>query len=342
MSAELGSSLLSLSKREEFSQEAWSLCQITLDALVHIDRLNRAVVENLAAEKNLMELLTLRARSKDLNTGREYRHTVVETSHNYAPNSQEERRVNFPGASHVCLTFDPRCSTEAGQDTLQLLNNKGEPFRPPLNGKPESWPKNPVIVQGDSVTFIFQATGFTTYWGYRCIASPFYLQPANILNHGAVETTWLYELERIFAGISKSLLVKSVSFKTDDAEKEVQAWLDSPLFRGGLWQQNTEEQIKFIDDFVKGTAGSPAQSLWMKVEKSLPAANATIDRMGGEVRYLYLFIFRNPFFVLFCYNTLFLIIDVYDGFDSTRVNSLSYLGLLTQKKQNNIPRKIHI
>ena len=38
----------------------------------------------------------------------------IESSHNYAPNIDEEITINMNGATHMCITFDPRCNTEAG------------------------------------------------------------------------------------------------------------------------------------------------------------------------------------------------------------------------------------
>jgi len=34
----------------------------------------------------------------------------VETPHNYYPNTDEETVVTIPGATHLCITFDDRCS----------------------------------------------------------------------------------------------------------------------------------------------------------------------------------------------------------------------------------------
>lgn len=33
----------------------------------------------------------------------------VETPHNYYPNTDEEKVVRIPGATHLCVTFDERC-----------------------------------------------------------------------------------------------------------------------------------------------------------------------------------------------------------------------------------------
>ncbi len=34
----------------------------------------------------------------------------VETPHNYYPNTDEEKVVRIPGATHLCVTFDERCN----------------------------------------------------------------------------------------------------------------------------------------------------------------------------------------------------------------------------------------
>jgi hypothetical protein len=34
----------------------------------------------------------------------------VETPHNYYPNTDEQKIVRIPGATHLCITFDERCN----------------------------------------------------------------------------------------------------------------------------------------------------------------------------------------------------------------------------------------
>jgi len=47
---------------------------------------------------------------------------VVESPHPYPPGHRVVKRtLTFPGASHVALCFDPRCSTPNGNDQLRLF-----------------------------------------------------------------------------------------------------------------------------------------------------------------------------------------------------------------------------
>lgn len=34
----------------------------------------------------------------------------VESPHNYYPNTDEEKIIRIPGATHLCITFDERCN----------------------------------------------------------------------------------------------------------------------------------------------------------------------------------------------------------------------------------------
>jgi len=99
---------------------------------------------------------------------------VVESPHTYFT-SEQDKIVTIPGATHLSLEFDPRCSTESRRDFLSVTTPSGEHVCDELHGRPDAWPEVPVIVQGDTVIFRFRADSFNNYFGYRCLVSGLYL-----------------------------------------------------------------------------------------------------------------------------------------------------------------------
>lgn len=70
-----------------------------------IDTINGNSGDALAAEMDYLEKEQDKLQLKFVDRKK------VETPHNYYPNTDEEKIVRIPGATHLCLTFDERCST---------------------------------------------------------------------------------------------------------------------------------------------------------------------------------------------------------------------------------------
>lgn len=60
-------------------------------------------------------------------------------------------------------------STQVGNDFLQLYKQEKrvEPILDAFSGKPENWPRVPLLIQGDTVCFHFHSEAFGSFWGYR-------------------------------------------------------------------------------------------------------------------------------------------------------------------------------
>ncbi|GAB5369199.1 hypothetical protein AAMO2058_001385000, partial [Amorphochlora amoebiformis] len=99
---------------------------------------------------------------------------IVETPHTYF-NAEPDRIVSIPGATHLSLEFDPRCSTEHRRDFLTITTPNGVTVCDDLHGRPDQWPDVPIIVPGDTAIFTFRADSFNHYFGYRCLVSGLYL-----------------------------------------------------------------------------------------------------------------------------------------------------------------------
>ena len=60
----------------------------------------------------------------------------VESPHSYPPNTLDEKLVMVPGATHLCISFDPRCHTERGRDVLDIIQPATmRPLCPCLHGQ---------------------------------------------------------------------------------------------------------------------------------------------------------------------------------------------------------------
>jgi len=101
---------------------------------------------------------------------------MIETPHTYfAP--EPDKVVTIPGATHLSLEFDPRCSTERGRDFLTITTPSGESVCDELHGRPDTWPDMPILVPGDTAIFRFRPDTPNNYFGYRCLVTGLYLGP---------------------------------------------------------------------------------------------------------------------------------------------------------------------
>eukprot|EP01117_Protostelium_nocturnum_P005214 TRINITY_DN1898_c0_g1_i2.p1 TRINITY_DN1898_c0_g1~~TRINITY_DN1898_c0_g1_i2.p1 ORF type:complete len:1177 (+),score=320.88 TRINITY_DN1898_c0_g1_i2:85-3531(+) len=264
--------------RNEFARFT-EIQHLILEVLLLVDKLNRLIPNNMKLEDAYLNL-----QSQNLQQQNDNEIVLFESLHDYLPNSHEERFITFKGASHIVVTFDPRCSTEQGQDFLQLFKDqqKLQPFLVPYSGKPELWPKGPILMEGDSVLFSFSSESFSSRWGYRCFASPLYLHSAsNLLSGQSASGSWLYYLEKAIGTVLRYSLMHEFLDTADKEEKENELWLDSVLFRGVIQQENPKSD-SFVKDFIRLKQNSEAHLFAMRIEKLLPSANSVMEKMGGE------------------------------------------------------------
>eukprot|EP00475_Leptophrys_vorax_P027428 TRINITY_DN39119_c0_g1_i2.p1 TRINITY_DN39119_c0_g1~~TRINITY_DN39119_c0_g1_i2.p1 ORF type:complete len:1734 (-),score=427.89 TRINITY_DN39119_c0_g1_i2:95-4999(-) len=99
---------------------------------------------------------------------------VWETDHPYQDNMDKAETVTIPGASKLVIVFDPLTKTETMYDWLKIFKGTDQ-STPLLSGVQLTGEyavgfadKDPIEVEGDSVTFFFHSDGGTTYWGVRC------------------------------------------------------------------------------------------------------------------------------------------------------------------------------
>jgi len=98
---------------------------------------------------------------------------VWETKHPYQDNADDPATLQIVGANRLIVVFDPATKTELNYDYLKLFKGVGE-STPLLNGEPLSgdyhpmWDeKDPIQVDGDTLSLKFHSDGGKTEWGIR-------------------------------------------------------------------------------------------------------------------------------------------------------------------------------
>lgn len=132
---------------------------------------------------------------------------MVESVHPYSRGrNQLNQTVTIPGAKSIALHFDPRCRTlSSGNDSLQLFLNSSlaNPVlgadRNPVAFSGRAFPRQRLVVEGNTVTFLFSAGSrnlddpsvpTASRWGFKCTVSEC-LEPVEV--PGSV-THWLLDL----------------------------------------------------------------------------------------------------------------------------------------------------
>lgn len=138
-----------------------------MDILKSLDKLNNNLSKVKQADHQYLINLT----------NKKEKSYIVESKHPYpSGKNQIKQTVTITGAEALCLNFDSKCKTP-NSDTLQLFKSNG-----PIMGKEDkplifygnNWPKQNIIISGDSVTFIFNTNSYESNkniesrWGFRC------------------------------------------------------------------------------------------------------------------------------------------------------------------------------
>jgi len=260
-----------------------SLLPEMVELLSVLDAFNSLNNTSLGAETNYLEKEYFKLETKFVERKK------VETPHNYYPNTDEEKVVTIPGATHLCITFDDRCTVEKDADFLQLYKKPGkvQPIFTAFTGGSDNWPKIPIIVEGDTVVFHFQSNPFNTFWGYRCIVTGLILE-AGMAPFWDLEKT----LATLTGRLIKTLLVGQ---PTTPLEEQYADWLASDLFKGGREAEpnqdskgkGKEKDIEdeglckgsFLYDLVYNIKGSEGKSFYEKLHSQVPGM---FDSFGGQ------------------------------------------------------------
>ena len=105
-----------------------------------------------------------------------YGTTVVESSHTGYDAADESKTVRVPGSTHLLLSFDPLCSCALEGEQHHVVVGKPfyegsseiTPISPALRGgrRGGSWPRRPIVVEGDTCVFQYKFASHSMDWGY--------------------------------------------------------------------------------------------------------------------------------------------------------------------------------
>lgn len=194
----------------------------------------------------------------------------------------------FAGASHLVLKFDSRCSTERGRDLLQLRNSEGAPVCGVLSGPPHAWPKEPLVVAGDRISFEFRAESQQqSQWGYRCLVTALNLGPIEPPQDRPFQ--WLVDVQKSLSQLLGVVLKALACGRTPtSSESSTSKWLTSPLFRSGV-ESGAELNVNalpkslgsFLESLIAGDKTHLAVRFHSKLLAGLPFHGS--DLLGGSI-----------------------------------------------------------
>ena len=177
---------------------------------------------------------------------------VVETPHPMRDNFKLRETVTLPGATHLYLMFDRRCSTQYDYDKLcvhagktttaanKVLefggNTYGYGSKTVLGG---GWPKECLKVEGDSATLLFemrsgreQNVPDKVLWGFRVQVRP--IEMPEVPRHFPFFANLSITLSSLCC---RTLALAYDGAKVSDMERECEALLKSPLLQRCIWKQ---------------------------------------------------------------------------------------------------------
>jgi hypothetical protein len=99
-------------------------------------------------------------------TGISYVDSLYESEHPYPNSADLTKEIAVPGAVYYVLTFDSQCKTESTYDYLELFTDSTKGTK--LNKwEGDTWPREPVTINQNSLYFTFHSDGGTNFWGWK-------------------------------------------------------------------------------------------------------------------------------------------------------------------------------
>jgi hypothetical protein len=96
--------------------------------------------------------------------------SIWETGHPYRSSSDQRETVTLKGAKRLLLIFHGNCCTEPENDWLQIFQGADEskPMSSKISGRYHNFKAaSPLVIEGDTVTFIFHSDAAVAFWGVR-------------------------------------------------------------------------------------------------------------------------------------------------------------------------------
>jgi hypothetical protein len=190
--------------------------------------------------------------------------------------------LRFPGATHLCVSFDPRCATQ-GAGLLELrarcsdasLGEKAfqQVAVVRLQGRRGRWPSRPLVLPGSTLELRFRTDAFETEFGYRCTVRGLLLRYSS------------HPLYRSFRAVSHSLSAalsaQLAGSPRSAAEQRWSALCASPLLCSGLALPDEQPKLEqaFLGDLVSGAEHSQAMVLYRHADRL--RRRTPMDHLGG-------------------------------------------------------------
>jgi hypothetical protein len=248
-----------------------------LKLISHLDALNKAIPAAAAADMSYVNRLS----------DKKERKYVVETKHPYATGkNQFKETVTVPNAEAIALRFDPKSRTgSSSSDVLQLFMSTGLENPVMRDGTPvffsgNNWPKQAVVVPGNTITFVFTSNSrpdssstmasIAARWGFRCVITEHVIEEKDT---SAVVPHWLLDLETSLATLAAKLSAALIEGDAvSEKEKQCQPWLDTKLIGGGFDEANptTDNRLKYLESFAEGRDGADTLYEWIKAQSARP------------------------------------------------------------------------
>ena len=205
---------------------------------------------------------------------------IAESAHCYQPLTQDDQQIEIPNATHIIVHFDTRCATTRNRDYLELYSADGTPIRE-LHGDGQHWPKRPICVNGDRVTFRFRSDAVVnneaTKYGYKAYVTGIRLPMSNDDTHSNDESKSSNDsIDKVFQppvplpqyttnniihssnlvdlyDLSIKLSVRccrincSIPHKENELDKKYNKWLLSQLFMNGIESYQCDTRAVIMD-----------------------------------------------------------------------------------------------
>lgn len=232
--------------------------------------------------------------------GKKEQRQVVESTHPYSRGrNQLQQTVTIPGAKTLALHFDSRCRTlSSGSDFLQLFQgtNTSVPVvgadKNPIAFSGTNWPKQRLLVEGNSVTFVFSAGSrnlddpgvqVSSRWGFRCVVT----ESKEISEQQGIIQHWLLDLTNAIGVLcAKQAAAFLAGEPTSAEEQRCQVWLSSRHFTGGPDQssQQSPENV-FLNTLADGQDAHPLYN-WLKSKQRRMASPNALAHLEHTERLL--------------------------------------------------------
>ena len=220
---------------------------------------------------------------------------VAESKHPYDNNTSEYKKLHFPGATCIKISFDSKSHTEATYDYVKFLKSQSESslqYGTTYSGRTFPGPSNPLVIPDSTVQVFFKTDGSGTEWGWKFTAT------AEFPSKEEKQTD--IALVQLAAEMNNAVgwLIQSLTGGTAGAVKEeVKAALSNPLLCGGLQEDAASRPASaggsaavdidtFLLAFAENSSDLGIPELLKFMKKKTPGDRGSFEAVNSAVRYV--------------------------------------------------------